>query len=50
LKREPRRVAHNAREGWITRKRAADVYGVILDEKFEIDENETRRKRAELAG
>jgi len=50
LKRDPLRVAHNAREGWITRDRAERVYGVILDEKFRINENETRRKRAELAG
>ncbi|WP_119272200.1 hydantoinase B/oxoprolinase family protein [Taklimakanibacter deserti] len=49
LKRDPQRVAHNAREGWITRERAARVYGVVLDEKFQINENETRRKRAELA-
>ncbi|MGE0238140.1 MAG: hydantoinase B/oxoprolinase family protein [Parvibaculaceae bacterium] len=49
LKRDPGRVAHNAREGWITRQRAERVYGVILNDKFEINEKETRRKRAELA-
>ena len=50
LKRDPQRVAHNAREGWITRQRAEDVYGVVLNAKFEVNENETRRKRAESAG
>lgn len=48
LHRDPQRVAHNAREGWITRARAEQVYGVILSDKFEINEKETRKRRAEL--
>lgn len=48
LHRDPQRVAHNAREGWITRARAERVYGVILSDKFEINEKETRKRRAEL--
>jgi N-methylhydantoinase B len=48
LRRDPQKVAHNAREGWITRQRARDVYGVILDDSFAVDEEATRRKRHEL--
>ena len=33
LRRDVRKVAHKVMEGWITRQRAADVYGVILNEK-----------------
>ena len=49
LDRDPHRVAHDAREGWITRKRAADVYGVILDKQFGIDEGATVTKRQVLS-
>jgi N-methylhydantoinase B/oxoprolinase/acetone carboxylase alpha subunit len=41
--RDPARVKHDLDEGWITRERAAKVYGVVLDEAA------TRAKRAALA-
>jgi len=49
LDRDPSRVAHQVREGWITRDRAERVYGVLLDETSQVDWDETRSKRAELA-
>lgn len=49
LNRDVRKVAHNVREGLITRQRAADVYGVILNAACEVDEAATQMKRAQLA-
>jgi N-methylhydantoinase B len=43
--REPERVAKDAREGWISRKAARDVYAVGLDPGGAVDEAETERLR-----
>jgi N-methylhydantoinase B len=44
--REPERVAEDMREGWITRARAREVYGVVLDAMGAIDPEATRALRA----
>ncbi|MEV6867355.1 hydantoinase B/oxoprolinase family protein [Streptosporangium subroseum] len=37
LARSPERVAHDVREGWISRERAREVYGVVLDVDGAVD-------------
>jgi N-methylhydantoinase B len=49
IERDPERVAHDVAEGWISRARAAAVYGVVLDDEGTIDPAATSRRRAELA-
>lgn len=44
--REPERVARDAREGLLSRERAQDVYGVMLDPAGEVDADGTARLRA----
>lgn len=39
-------VAADVREGWVTRERAADVYGVVLDEDGAVDESATAARRS----
>jgi N-methylhydantoinase B len=46
--RDADRVAHDVREGYVSRQRARDVYGVILDERLEPDVAATARERSEL--
>ncbi|MFZ1429919.1 MAG: hypothetical protein WAS21_24505, partial [Geminicoccaceae bacterium] len=48
-RREPDRVAHDVREGWVSRERAADVYGVELDAAGAVLDGATRLRRAKLA-
>lgn len=51
LDREPAKVAHRVREGWISQGKAHDVYGVVLDasgEEFRVIEPATRARREEL--
>jgi N-methylhydantoinase B len=48
LQRAPERVAHDVAEGWIDRQRAANIYGVILDDAGEVDEEATSAARARL--
>ena len=43
--REPERVADDLREGWITRVRAREVYGVELDDTGAVDHAATARLR-----
>jgi N-methylhydantoinase B len=43
--RDPQRVAHDVREGWISRERALRVYRVALDPSGELDEAGTRECR-----
>jgi N-methylhydantoinase B len=45
--RDPRRVLHDLREGWITESRARDTYGVVVDETG-VDAEATEKLRAEL--
>ena len=50
--RDPVRVRHDVVEGWVSRERARDVYGVVLDEAGDVDTQATaalrERMRAEL--
>jgi N-methylhydantoinase B len=49
--RDPERVLHDVRMGYVSRERAKIDYGVAIgDEVLEIDEGETRRARAGMAG
>jgi len=46
MQRESALVRRDVIEGWISRERAADVYGVVLTEASEIDAKATAAKRA----
>jgi N-methylhydantoinase B len=46
--RDPERVAHDVREGWVSRERAREVYGVEVYERGELVEA-TRERRAGIA-
>lgn len=48
--RLPEKVKYDVEEGWITKQRARDVYGVALTDEGDIDEKETARLRKALAG
>ena len=37
MEREPERVAHDVSEGWVTRERAAEIYGVVVGEDGTIE-------------
>ena len=43
------KVKHDVKEGWITKERAKDLYGVVFDEKGNIDEVATAECRKALA-
>jgi N-methylhydantoinase B len=47
LERDPSRVLADVAEGWISRQRARDVYGVAIDEAMRVDEAATQRLRAQ---
>ena len=47
--RDPERVAHDVREGWVSRERARDVYGVELDAAGAVLADATRQRRAGMA-
>ncbi len=50
LDRDPQRVCHRVREGWITEEYAAEVYGVLLDtiqEEYSVKWTETEALRAQ---
>ena len=46
VERDPSRVLADVAEGWISRQRARDVYGVAIDEAMRVDEAATQRLRA----
>jgi N-methylhydantoinase B len=46
--RDPARVVHDVVEGWVTPERAAEVYGVVIDEAGRLDAAATAARRAEL--
>jgi N-methylhydantoinase B len=46
--RETDRVVHDVNEGWITRERAFDVYGVRINQHGQIDARGTDSRRSEL--
>ncbi len=43
--REAYRVAHDVREGWVSRERAESIYGVALYDDMSVDENRTAQLR-----
>ena len=43
-------VQKDVAEGWITRERARDVYGVIIDADGAVDADATAVRRAGMAG
>lgn len=47
LERDPEAIRHRVREGWLSRSRAREVYGVVLEESSdcEIDVDATARER-----
>lgn len=47
--RPPEKVKHDVEEGWITRQKAYDVYGVVFDEAGNIDREATTERRRILA-
>jgi N-methylhydantoinase B len=47
--RDPASVKHDVDEGWITRERAAEVYGLVVDAAGEIDREASEAKRRVLA-
>jgi N-methylhydantoinase B len=53
LERDPSLVLADVREGWISRERAGDVYGVVVADHDttspSVDEDATRRRRQELS-
>ncbi len=50
LEREPERVRTDVEQGWITVKKALDVYGVALTATGAVDIQRTAQKRAQLRG
>ncbi|MFQ3667240.1 MAG: hypothetical protein SNJ79_14615, partial [Sphingomonadaceae bacterium] len=55
LTREPARVLHDVLEGWESRQKARDVYGVVFtgeidDETLAVDEAATAALRREKGG
>jgi N-methylhydantoinase B len=43
------KVKHDLEEGWITKQRASDVYGIVFDDLGKIDETRTPERRKALA-
>ena len=55
LTRDPKRVLIDVMEGWESREKARDVYGVVFtgrieDDSLAVDADATKARRAELAG
>jgi N-methylhydantoinase B len=48
VERSLERVRRDVVEGWVSAERAAEVYGVVVDESGEIDEAATAKRRAAL--
>jgi N-methylhydantoinase B len=48
MARDPRRVAHDVAEGYVSEARARQVYGVALDGDGAVDEDATNAIRSEL--
>ena len=48
LERDPAAVLHDVREGWVSRERAFEVYGVVLSDSGEtVDQPATETRRGE---
>jgi len=48
MARDASRVKHDLDEGWITRERAKEVYGVVLDDMGTVDEAATEALRGQI--
>lgn len=51
LDREPMRVCHRVREGWISKEFAENTYGVVIDtskEEYAVDEEKTEALRSKM--
>jgi N-methylhydantoinase B len=48
MARDPTRVAHDVAEGVVSRERAREIYGVVLDENGAIDPHKTGDLRSEV--
>ena len=48
LTRDPNRVREDVVEGYVSRHMAHDAYGVVLNENLDVDDEKTRRLRAEF--
>jgi len=46
--REAKCVKHDLDEGWITRERAEEVYGLVLNDKGEVSELATKERRRKI--
>jgi N-methylhydantoinase B len=46
LKRNVAAVAHDVREGYVSREAGEKIYGVVLDDNFEVMQSETNKLRA----
>ncbi len=47
FERDPRKVAEDVRQGYVSRRAAAELYGVVVDEKtLEVDAAATARRRS----
>ena len=46
FKRDANAVAHDAREGYVSREAAEKLYGVVLDDNFEVKPSETQQLRS----
>jgi N-methylhydantoinase B len=44
--RDPERVLQDVREGIVSRNRAEEVYGIVIDDNMEIDKTATQSLRA----
>jgi len=49
IERDTERVSHDVVEGWISRERAASVYGVIMNAAGVVDPEATAARRCEIA-
>lgn len=49
-RRDPGKVLHDVKEGWISRERARKVYGVAITDSNDIDDVATRELRESLEG
>ena len=50
MSRDPERVRHDAREGWISAERAREVYGVVIDEEGKVNITHTAARRSGAGG
>ena len=46
LKRDAAKVAEDVREGYVSRQAAEELYGVVLDDNFQVKLSETGKLRA----